>query len=73
MTKLLSREQVNQYHNSGFVSPVDVLTQDEIKQSINEIENFEEETGHPIDFPHKSRCHQIVCLGRLPSPSPQNS
>ena len=51
MTKLLSREQVNQYHNSGFVSPVDVLTQDEIKQSINEIENFEEETGHPIDFP----------------------
>ena len=59
MTKLLSREQVNQYHNSGFVSPVDVLTQDEIKQSINEIENFEEETGHPIDFPHKSRCHQL--------------
>ena len=52
MTKLLSREQVNQYHNSGFVSPVDVLTLDEIKQSINEIENFEEETGQPIDFPH---------------------
>ena len=50
MTKLLSREQVNQYHNSGFVSPVDVLTQDEIKQSINEIENFEEETGHQINF-----------------------
>ena len=41
MTKLLSREQVNQYHNSGFVSPVDVLNQDEIKQSIKEIENFE--------------------------------
>ena len=40
MTKLLSREQVNQYHNSGFVSPVDVLTQDEIQQSINEIENI---------------------------------
>ena len=41
MTKLLSQEQVNQYQNSGFVSPVDVLTQDEIKQSINEI-GFEE-------------------------------
>ena len=59
MTKLLSQEQVNQYHNSGFVSPVDVLTQDEIKQSIKEIESFEEETGQPIDFPHKSRCHQL--------------
>ena len=45
MTKLLSLEQINQYHNSGFVSPVDVLTQDEIKQSINEIENFEEKPG----------------------------
>ena len=59
MTKLLSQEQVNQYHNSGFVSPVNVLNQDEIKQSINEIEGFEEETGQPIDFPHKSRCHQL--------------
>ena len=59
MTKLLSQEQVNQYHNSGFVSPVDILNQDEIRQSLTEIENFEEETGQPIDFPHKSRCHQL--------------
>ena len=59
MTKLLSQEQVNQYHNSGFVSPVNVLNQDEIKQNINEIESFEQETGQPIDFPHKSRCHQL--------------
>ena len=59
MTKLLSQKQVNQYHNSGFVSPVNVLNQDEIKQSINEIEGFEEKTGQPIDFPHKSRCHQL--------------
>ena len=44
MTKLLSQEQVNQYPNSGFVSPVDVLNQDEINQSINEIESFEEES-----------------------------
>ena len=65
MTKLLSREQVNQYHNSGFVSPVDVLTQDEIKQSITEIESFEEETGQPIDFPHKSRCHQLFDLSLI--------
>jgi len=45
MTKLLSQEQVHQYHNSGFVSPVDVLNQDEIAQCIREIESFEKETG----------------------------
>ena len=44
MTKLLSQEQINQYDNSGFVSPVDVLNQDEIKQSLKEIEKFGEET-----------------------------
>jgi non-haem Fe2+, alpha-ketoglutarate-dependent halogenase len=59
MTKLLSQEQVNKYDNSGFVSPVDVLNQDEIRQSLKEIESFEKETGKAIDFPHKSRCHQL--------------
>ena len=53
MTKLLSQEQVNQYHDSGFVSPVDVLNRDEITQCIDEIESFENETGQSIDFPHK--------------------
>jgi hypothetical protein len=41
MTKLLSQEQVNQYRNSGFVSPVDVLDQDEIDQCLSELESFE--------------------------------
>ena len=59
MTKLLSQEQVDQYHNSGFLSPVDVLNENEITQSLNEIESFEKETGKAIDFPHKSRCHQL--------------
>ena len=53
MTKLLSQEQVNRYNNSGFLSPVDVLDQDEIAQCVKEIKNFENETGQPIDFPHK--------------------
>ena len=59
MTKLLSQEQVNQYQDSGFVSPVDVLDQEEINRCLTEIEIFENETGKPIDFPHKSRCHQL--------------
>ena len=59
MTKLLSLEQVDQYHNSGFVSPINILNHDEITKSLNEIESFEKETGRPIDFPHKSRSHQL--------------
>ena len=59
MTKLLSQEQVDQYHNSGFLSPVNILNDDEITKSLNEIESFEKETGKAIDFPHKSRCHQL--------------
>ena len=59
MTKLLSQEQVNQYQDFGFVSPVDVLDQEEINRCLTEIEIFENETGKPIDFPHKSRCHQL--------------
>ena len=63
MTKLLSQEQVNQYQDYGFVSPVDVLNQEEINQCLREIESFENETGQPIDFPHKSRCHLTFFLG----------
>ena len=59
MTKLLSQEQIDQYHNSGFVSPINILNDDEITKSLNEIESFEKETGKAIDFPHKSRCHQL--------------
>ena len=59
MTKLLSQEQVDQYHNSGFLSPVNILNDDEITKSLNEIESFEKETGKAIVFPHKSRCHQL--------------
>ena len=40
MTKLLSQEQVNQYQDSGFVSPVDVLDQEEINRCLTEIKIF---------------------------------
>ena len=49
MTKLLSHEQIDQYHNSGFVSPINILNDDEITKSLNEIESFEKETGKAID------------------------
>ena len=59
MLKYLTNTQVSQYHESGFVSPVDVLTREEVTTCISEIEAFERETGQQIDFPYKSRSHQI--------------
>ena len=59
MPKYLTNTQVSQYHESGFVSPVDVLTREEVTSCISEIEAFERETGKQIDFPYKSRSHQI--------------
>lgn len=59
MGKLLTDDQVGHYLEKGFVSPVSVLTKEEVRDCISEIEAFEAKTGKPIDFPHKSRCHQL--------------
>ena len=59
MLKRLTNTQISQYNESGFVSPVDVLTKAEVNSCISEIEVFEAETGKQIDFPYKSRSHQI--------------
>ena len=59
MEKYLEDDQIHHYHDKGFLSPIDVLTRDEIKICNSEIEAFEKASGQPIDFPYKSRCHQI--------------
>ncbi len=59
MPKKLTKTQVSQYNESGFVSPINVLTREEVASCVEEIEAFEAETGKLIDFPYKSRSHQI--------------
>lgn len=59
MGKYLKRDQISHYHEMGYLSPIDVLTSDEVQACISEIEAFEKTTGQSIDFPYKSRCHQI--------------
>ena len=59
MGKYLEDDQIRHYHDKGFLSPINVLTPDEIQTCNNEIEAFEKASGQPIDFPCKSRCHQI--------------
>lgn len=59
MGKYLEGDQIRHYHDKGFLSPINVLTRDEIQTCNSEIEAFEKASGQPIDFPYKSRCHQI--------------
>ena len=59
MLKHLTNTQISQYNASGFISPIAVLTKTEVNSCISEIELFEAETGKQIDFPYKSRSHQI--------------
>jgi hypothetical protein len=59
MEKSLEDDQIRHYHDKGFLSPINVLTRDEIQTFNSEIEAFEKASGQPIDFPYKSRCHQI--------------
>ena len=59
MGKYIEDDQIRHYHDKGFLSPINVLTRDEIQTCNREIEAFEKASGQPIDFPYKSRCHQI--------------
>ncbi|MGB1546440.1 MAG: phytanoyl-CoA dioxygenase family protein, partial [Candidatus Puniceispirillaceae bacterium] len=59
MGKYIEDDQIRHYHDKGFLCPINVLTRDEIQTCNSEIEAFEKASGQPIDFPYKSRCHQI--------------
>jgi len=59
MGKLLSQKQINEYERDGFICPIDVLSEDELLTCNLGIEKFERDSGEEIDFPYKSRCHQI--------------
>ena len=61
MGKLLSQKQINEYERDGFICPIDVLSEEELLTCNLGIEKFERDSGEEIDFPYKSRCHQIFC------------
>lgn len=59
MPKLLSPEQVAAYERDGFVSPIDVLSSDEVRSLRTALESWEQERGAPIDFPEKSKSYLL--------------
>ena len=59
MPKCLTNNQVSQYKENGFVSPIHVLTREKVAARISDIDALEAETGKQIDFPYKSRSHKV--------------
>jgi non-haem Fe2+, alpha-ketoglutarate-dependent halogenase len=59
VTRLLTEAQVQGYERDGFVTPVDVLTQDEVRAFRGDLESWERERGAPIDFPEKSKSYLL--------------
>ena len=59
MSKLLSAAQQAAYEQDGFVFPVDVLGEQEVRDLRGELENWERDHGGPIDFPEKSKSYLL--------------
>lgn len=59
MPKLLSASQIEGYARLGYVSPIDVLSADEVKNFREELEGWEKQRGQAIDFPEKSKSYLL--------------
>jgi ectoine hydroxylase-related dioxygenase (phytanoyl-CoA dioxygenase family) len=59
LSKLLSASQVEAYARDGYVSPIDVLSADEVKTFRQDLEDWEKQRGQTIDFPEKSKSYLL--------------
>ena len=49
MPKILSKEQIEQYHETGYISPIDVMSEDEAGEYKAKLEAAERD--HPEHIP----------------------
>ena len=59
MPKLLSASQVEAYARDGYVSPIDVLSSEEVRAFRDDLEDWEKQRGQTIDFPEKSKSYLL--------------
>jgi len=56
---VLTKDQINQYKNEGYISPIDVLNQDEIEKIQNEIEYIEKKWPNELVGLGRNNAHYI--------------
>lgn len=59
MPRLLTPLQVDQYERDGFACPVPVLTDAEVRDLRADLEYWEKQQGHALDFPEKSKSYLL--------------
>lgn len=55
MPHSLTKSQVERYQSDGFVAPVSVLSEPEVRRYRSELEAYEASIGHPLAFPEKTK------------------
>lgn len=59
MPKRLTPGQVQQYRDKGYVTPVPVLSPEEVREFRAGLEDFERRSGKTLDFPERSKTHLL--------------
>ena len=59
MPKILSLAQVEHYRHEGFAFPVPVLGSNEARELRADLEYWERQQGHPLDYPEKSKWYLL--------------
>ena len=59
MPKILTEPQIEGYHRDGYAFPASVLTPEEVRSLRADLEYWERQQGHPLDFPEKSKSYLL--------------
>ena len=66
MPKILTNEQIEQYHDEGFISPVRVMSEDEALKVKRDLEAVEAEFPEEINSENRNNLHlSFTCLDAL--------
>jgi ectoine hydroxylase-related dioxygenase (phytanoyl-CoA dioxygenase family) len=59
MPRKLNEEQILHYRENGYVGPVPVLSAEEVREFRAGLEDFEDRSGHKLDFPERSKSYLL--------------
>lgn len=59
MPKVLSRQQVKQFHDEGFLSPIDVMSEHEAKNYRHQLEAIERDYADDINAQNRNNAHLV--------------
>jgi hypothetical protein len=78
MSKILSQAQLEQYRRDGYAFPVPALGAEEVRDLRADLECWEAQQGHPLDYPERSKSYllyrwadivvQPMCAGTRTAP-----